>query len=79
MRLRSHILCCFLAAGLLPACGAGPVELEVDERPIDRSENLTPKSYARMLEGATPSVVAVTTRRIVRIVRSTGPASPEEE
>lgn len=53
------------------------IELKTDDTPVDR-EGLPPRSYAPMIEKATPAVVAVYTAEIIQVVRSRG-MSPEEE
>jgi serine protease Do/serine protease DegQ len=86
MKLKS-LSCLFFmsaAAGLLAVITlAGTAEermaldLPVDRTPIERVAAPTPTSFAPMLKKTTPSVVAVYTSEIVRVVQSQG--SREEE
>ena len=63
---------------LASACAqADPIELEIHNDSIDRTQNFLPHSYANMLSTATPSVVAVTTETIVQVTR--GGMSPQDE
>ncbi|MDA1069042.1 MAG: Do family serine endopeptidase [Verrucomicrobia bacterium] len=53
------------------------IELDIQTNSIDRDQKFIPHSYAKMLATATPSVVSVTTERIVQVSR--GGISPQDE
>ena len=62
-----------VAAAPPPAAGPRkPLDLPVDQRPIERAAAPAVTSYAPMLERVTPSVVAVYTAEVVRVVRGQG-------
>lgn len=53
--------------------------LPLDDTPIERGEIPLLNSFAPILKKTTPSVVAVYTARVVRVVRQSGPLSRQEE
>lgn len=54
------------------------IDLPVDERAIER-DGFLPRSFAPIIKEAQSAVVSVHTSKVVRVVNSTGPLSPEEE
>jgi len=62
-----------------PAASAVKLDISIDSKPLNRSSENPISSYAPILNHVIPSVVSVHTAEVVKIVRSDGPLSPEEE